>query len=220
MPVVRVYRGPEEVFAQDSLQSFSHAPITMDHPAAPVTADNWKELARGEVSTAAKKDGEWVMLPLVLKDAAAIKAVIDGKRELSAGYTCDLDFTAGVTADGQAFDAQQKSIKVNHLALVDKARAGSKARIGDGAAWGAAPIHDSNNQGERLMADKPLKTVTVDGLSIETTDQGAQVIEKLQRQLSDSTANLAKLTGDHATALAAKDADLAKKDAEDRRPEG
>ncbi len=64
------------------------------------------------------------------------------------------------------------------------------------------------------MADKPLKTVTVDGLSIETTDQGAQVIEKLQRALGDAEARNSKTTADHATAIAAKDAEIAKRDAE------
>ena len=175
--VVRVYRSPEEVFADASLQSFSHTPITNDHPAVAVTNENWKDLAVGEASTAAKRDGDWVHLPLILKDAAAVKAVESGKRELSAGYTCELDFTAGVTADGAAYDAVQRNIKINHLALVDRARAGPQARIGDGAGWGAAPIQDATPEKEPLMT---LKTVTVDGIPIEVTDQGATVIATLQ----------------------------------------
>ncbi|MDT9110918.1 DUF2213 domain-containing protein, partial [Escherichia coli] len=31
MDVVRVWRPEEEVFSADSLQSFSHAPMTLDH---------------------------------------------------------------------------------------------------------------------------------------------------------------------------------------------
>jgi len=208
--VVRVYRPAEEVFAADSLQSFSHAPVTNDHPAEAVTADNWAKLAVGEVSTAAKKDGEWVHLPLVLKDAAAIKAVEDGKRELSAGYNCDLDWTPGKTADGQPYDAIQRNIKINHLALVDRARAGSQARIGDGA-WGASPTHDATPDKEPTMT---LKTVTVDGIPIEVTDQGATVISTLQQRLIDASAGKDKLIADHTSAIAAKDSELAKKDAE------
>lgn len=211
---VRVYRPPEEVFAADSLQSFSHAPVTMDHPAEAVTGDNWKRLAVGEVSTAAQKDGEWIALPLILKDAAAIKAVQGGKRELSAGYTCTLDWTPGTTPDGETYDAVQRGIKINHLAVVDRARAGSTARIGDGAeTWGASPVLSQDGK-ERPMGDKPLKTVTVDGLSIEVTDQGAQVIAKLQQQVSDAAAAKAKSDAEHTAAIAAKDAELGKKDAE------
>ena len=212
LKVVRVYRPPEEVFAGDSLRSFTHAPVTVDHPAEAVTADNWKSLAVGEVSTMAKADGEWVHLPLILKDAAAIKAVEDGKRELSAGYTCQLDWTAGMTADGQPFDAQQRNIKINHLALVDRARAGPKARIGDGAGWGIDPItEDATPEKEMKMT---LKTVTVDGIPVEVTDQGATVIATLQQRLADANTKFATAETAHQTALAAKDADLAKKDAE------
>lgn len=58
------------------------------------------------------------------------------------------------------------------------------------------------------------RKVTVDGVSYDMTDQGAQLIERLQgtiRSLNDASA---KVTSDHATALAAKDTELAKKDAE------
>jgi uncharacterized protein len=212
--VVRVYRAADQVFSTDSLQSFSHAPITVDHPDEGVSAENWKALSVGEVSTAAKQDGQWVMLPLILKDAAAIKSVMDGKRELSAGYTCDLDFTPGTTADGEAFDAQQRDIKINHLALVDRARAGSKARIGDGVGpWGAAPILPTTDK-ETVHMDVILRTVVVDGLSVSTTDQGAQAISKLIKDLESSAAKLVDAESKHQSALAAKDADLAKAHAE------
>ncbi|MCR6502583.1 DUF2213 domain-containing protein [Shinella sp. CPCC 101442] len=213
LSVVRVYRPADQVFADSSLQSFTHAPVTMDHPVEAVTADNWKQFAVGEVSTAAKKDGEWVHLPLILKDAAAIQAVETGKRELSAGYTCELVFGDGVTPTGEAFNATQTNIKINHLAIVDRARAGSKARIGDGAiAWGAAPVtNDQQPEKEKIMT---LKTVTVDGIPVEVTDQGATVISTLQSRLADANTKFADAEKAHQTAIAAKDADLAKKDAE------
>lgn len=212
LSVVRVYRPADQVFADASLQSFTHAPVTMDHPAEAVTADNWKQLAVGEVSTAAKKDGEWVHLPLILKDAAAIQAVETGKRELSAGYTCELVWGDGVAPDGQAFDAQQLNIKINHLAIVDRARAGSKARIGDGAtSWGVAPVTNDQPEKDKIMN---LKTVTVDGIPVEVTDQGATVIATLQQRLADATAKMSTADAAHVAAIASKDAELAKKDAE------
>jgi hypothetical protein len=214
--VVRVYRPPEEVFADASLQSFSHAPVTLDHPTYAVTADNWKDLAVGEVSTAAKKDGEWVHLPLILKDKDAIAAVEAGKRELSAGYVCELDWTPGVTADGQAYDAQQRNIKINHLALVDRARAGSQARIGDGA-WGASPMIEDNQLGlapittEKDTMSDALKTVVLGDKAVQVAVADVAAIEQFKL---DTAQALAKAKADHDKAIAAKDADLAKKDAE------
>lgn len=39
-----------------------------------------------------------------------------------------------------------------------------------------------------------LRTVIVDGLSVQTTDQGAQAIDKLTKQLSDAGVNIKSLT--------------------------
>lgn len=216
MDAVRVYRSPEEVFAQDSLQSFSHAPVTNLHPDEQVTADNWAEYSVGEVSTAAKRDGEWVELPLILKDAKAIKAVESGRRELSAGYTCDLAWESGVTADGQEYDARQVGIKINHLALVNKARAGSQARIGDGVeggesrkAWGASPLTVANDHDEKGVSAVTEKTtsITRDGLPVTMPEAAAPIVNKW---LSDADKALEAKDAQ----IAAKDAELAKKDAE------
>jgi hypothetical protein len=215
MPVVRVYRAEDQVRDANSLRSFSHAPVTLDHPTEMVSADNWKQLAVGEVSTEAAWDGNRIRLPLILKDKAAIDAVQGGKRELSAGYTCDLVWEAGKTPSGEAYDARQYNIRANHVAIVDRGRAGSECRIGDADrhVWGAAPITPNPEKETRSM-ENALRTVVVDGLSVQTTDQGAQAIQKLQKDLESSAAKIATLTADHARALAAKDADLAKRDAQ------
>jgi hypothetical protein len=203
--MVGIYRPDAAVFDQASLQSFSHAPVTLDHPSVAVTADNWKELAVGEVSTAARKDGIWLELPLVLKDSAAIAAVESGKRELSAGYTSELTWADGVAPDGTPYQAVMSAIRINHLAIVDKARAGSEARIGDSGAatnWGVSPIPQPEQE-SRTMSDR---TVLVDGLSVVTNDAGAQAIAKLM-------ADAATRQTAHDAALAAKDALVAAADA-------
>lgn len=207
MKVVRVYRPAEEVFAKDSLQSFSHAPITIDHPTEQITADNWRELSVGEVSTAARQVGDWVELPLIFKDAAAIQEIEGGKRELSAGYVADFDFTPGTTPQGEPYDAVQRSIRINHLALVDKARAGSQARVGDSAkTWGAAPIPSPTQ--ETITVSDALRTVVVDGLSVSTTDQGAQAIDKLQKAVADAQTKLTDAETSHKAAIEAKDTEI------------
>lgn len=141
-------------------------------------------------------------------DADTIKAVQNGKREISMGYTAELEWVDGVTADGTAYQAKQKNIRINHLAIVDKGRAGSTCRIGD-ALWG--DTSPNNNTGEKPVATR---TVMVDGLPIETTDNGAVAIEKLQQDKAAAE----KLTRDAQVAadkvIADKDAQLAAKDAE------
>lgn len=211
MAMVRVYRPGAEVFSDDTLKSAAHRPVTNEHPAELVTADNWKQNAVGQTGDEITGEGIFIRVPLMVSDGATIADIENGKRELSAGYTCDLDFTAGMTPAGEAYDAIQKNIRINHVAIVQRGRAGSQVRIGDGAiSWGASPV----------IADKEtsmtttLKTVTVDGIPVEVTDQGATVIATLQKRLEDATAASTKVLANHAEALKAKDAELAKKDAE------
>lgn len=64
------------------------------------------------------------------------------------------------------------------------------------------------------MSDQKLTTVMVDGLSVETTDAGAQAISKLTQDLADARRATEDQQEAHNTALAAKDTELAKKDAE------
>ena len=215
MPVVRVYRPEEEVFSRDTLASFAHRPVTNDHPNEPVTADNWKQFAVGQTADEVARDGQFIRVPLMVADAAAIKAIEDGKRELSAGYTCDLAWESGETASGEAYDAIQRNIKINHVAIVDRGRAGSQARIGDGAgSWGARPVTlPTADERNRKMPDN-LRKVLVDGLQVETTDAGAQAIDKLTKDKAALEQRLADAEKAHSEALAAKDAELAKKDAE------
>ncbi|AEH79658.1 hypothetical protein SM11_chr2404 [Sinorhizobium meliloti SM11] len=213
MQVVKVYRPEDQVFDKASLGSYAHKPVTNDHPDEAVTADNWKALSVGQIGDEVAREGEFVRIPLIVMDAAAIKAIDDGKRELSAGYTCDLAWEPGTTPAGEKYDAIQKDIRINHVAIVQRGRAGSEARIGDGAGkWGVSPV---NTQiADERIPKMDLRKILVDGLTVETTDQGAQAITKLQKDLESSAAKFADAEKAHQTALAAKDAEMAKKDAE------
>ena len=209
---VRVYRPGAEVFSDATLKSAAHRPVTNDHPPELVNSTNWKDFAVGQTGDEVTGEAIFIRVPLMVSDEAAIKDIEAGKRELSAGYTCDLDFTPGQTPSGEAYDAIQKNIRLNHVAIVQRGRAGSKVRIGDGAAqWGAAPISDANPDKEPTMT---LKTVTVDGIPIEVTDQGATVIATLQQRIADAATKATETATSHAAALAAKDKDIATRDAQ------
>lgn len=213
MPVVRVYRPAEQVFSKDSMGSYAHKPVTNDHPDEGVTAENWKDEAVGQIGDEVARDGDFVRIPLIVMDASAIKQVEAGKQELSAGYCCDLAWESGTTADGEQYDAIQKNIRINHVAIVNRGRAGSQARIGDGAKhWGASPVTNADGK-ESQMADT-LRKILVDGLQVETTDAGAAAIEKLTSDKAVLSKALADVEKAQIAAIAAKDAELAKKDAE------
>lgn len=199
--VVSVYRPPEEVFAADAMASYAHRPVTVNHPSDMVDSANWKDHAAGTTGDEVLRDGEFVRVPLMLMDQKAIDEWLDGKRELSMGYTMDLQVVDG-EANGEKYEAVQTNLRMNHLALVSRARGGSQLRLGD------------NKPEDSSMSDAKLTTITVDGLSVETTDAGAQAISKLTDELSDARKVLEDAQSAHDEALAEKDRELAAKDAE------
>lgn len=214
--VVRVYRPEAEVRSPKSLATFSHAPVTLGHPTEAVTTDNWAALAKGEVSTEALWDGNKIKLPLIVKDAAAIAAIEAGTRELSAGYTCQLDFTDGITPEGEAYDAVQRDIRVNHLAIVPAGRAGSECRIGDAGYWGAEPFTMSR-QKEDSMSDA-LKTVVLGDKAAQVALTDAAIVEQFKvemaKKLTDAETALTAAEKKAEAEAQAKDKEIAAKDAE------
>lgn len=202
MREVRVYRPEAEVFHKDAMASYSHRPITNDHPPEMVTVDNWSKYGKGHTSDEVVRDGQFVRTQLIMMDKATIDAWKGGKKELSAGYDCELVFEDGKTPDGEQYDAYQKNISQNHLALVDRARGGAALRIGD-----------DNHKGDK-MSDVKTRTVIVDGIPVESTEAGAMVIDTLQGKLRTAGEANAKLVDTHNAAIAAKDTVIAAKDAE------
>lgn len=204
--VVRVYRPESEVFKKDAIASYAGVPITINHPKNGVSAETWKDLAVGEVGDDVLRDGEFVRVPMMLRDAKAIQAVEAGKRELSMGYSAEITFADGVTPSGEPFDAIMSDFKMNHVALVDQARGGAELRIGDGAdKWGASPVTTKDEKGPRSMTTR---TLMVDGLSVELADKDAQIVQRALDGLGKHISDLQTAAGEHKATIAAKDEEI------------
>ena len=181
--VVRVYRAPDQVFHADTLASLTRVPVTIDHPAEMVDAENHSKYSVGDVGDAYSKDGDWIVVNPMIKDAAAVIASRTTHKEISMGYTAEIV----LARDGVDADFEMVNIRMNHLALVPKGRAGSQARIGDAEHWGASPLTVKDTE-----MTVELKTVILGDkeVSVEAKD----------------AATVAAILKDHKTAIDAKDA--------------
>lgn len=205
---IRVYRPEAEVFKKDAIKTYAGVPVTMGHPQDGVSASNWKDLAVGEVGDDILRDGEFVRVPMILRDASAIAAVEAGQRELSMGYKAELSFQDGVSPSGEAYDAVMTGFQMNHVAAVWKARGGEQLRIGDGVnEWGASPVSIADRK-ESDMTDIKLRTVVVGDQAVNTTDEGARAIEQLKGQITAKDAKIEADADAHSKAVAAKDAEI------------
>lgn len=122
----RELRLPEDVFADESLKSYKGKPIIITHDAGYVNKDNVEGEHIGTILSEGYQDGDDVRAEIIIHDTDAMKA--SGLRELSLGYNLRLEETPGVW-NGQPYDAIQRDIVINHLALVGSARAGEQARL-------------------------------------------------------------------------------------------
>jgi uncharacterized protein len=120
---------PEDILSPDTINSAKGVPVTDGHPAVGmVTPHNAKDLMRGALMDDVRKEGEFLVGTEVIHDADLIDSLRRGdKRQVSIGFVCDIDHTPGELS-GQRYDAIQKNIKINHLAHVERGRAGEEVR--------------------------------------------------------------------------------------------
>jgi len=211
--VVKVYRPPEVVFDAANMRSFVMRPITNDHPSEAVTAENWSDLAKG-VIVGAVKDGDYLGFDLAFFDASTIRDIDSGKRELSNGYQAELAFGDGVTPSGEAYNAIQTSQIGNHVALVDRGRAGAACAIGVCDAMSDAILNRLLvDLGDDDMTTKPVK-ITIDGAShtVELSDAAAILVGQMQTALDRQATDLATAqtaVGTHLATISTKDGEIA-----------
>jgi hypothetical protein len=139
---VLIYQTPNgprrELVTLDALKSMAgslpRATLTLTHPAAFVSPDNVGKHGVGDV------DGEMVIeeedtqgafarVRVAVRRRDAIDSIARGTHELSVGYDATLDETPGTHPVFGPYDARQIGRVVNHLAVVDRGRAGASVAL-------------------------------------------------------------------------------------------
>jgi len=126
--LIRIEREADQVFRDDTLKSFEGKPVTVNHPESFVTPENWRNLTIGFVQNVRRGDGiedDLVLADLVITDADGIEYVNRDLPEVSAGYEAEYE----QLAPGRG---RQLNIVGNHVALVERGRAGPRCSIQDG----------------------------------------------------------------------------------------
>lgn len=161
-----------ELSRADSLATLRNAPVTNRHPPGAVTRKNFRQYAVGHVDGDGALDGDHLLSALVVQADDALADVETAQaREVSAGYTCDLDETPG-TYEGQPYDAVQTNVRYNHVALVPKGRAGSSVCL------------RLDSAGDTVVGVEPDTTPTD---TQETQSMTPAEIAKLQADLAAAT---------------------------------
>jgi hypothetical protein len=183
-------RHPKDVLDSVSLESLKSLPITNEHPSYLVNSENAAELTVGMTGETITIDEEerFVSVSLSITHKDAIAAVNSGKQELSCGYRVDLIEEVG-EYKGEPYTHRQTNINYNHLAIVERGRAGREARLNlDGAFMQCEEI---TNEQKEIMTTKKVDNIESEiealvetvakkeaGIDISKVIEGAEDIEK------------------------------------------
>lgn len=144
---------PDEIFSDRTVHSAMGKPVTDDHPHELVTLENYQTYSKGMTHTDAQVSGNKLSVSMTITDSDLIQKIKAGKRELSIGFMSDVAMTPG-EYNGAHYDAVQRNVEINHVAVVDRGRAGPTVAIRGDAAQESAYMVDSAdpNKGGKNMA--------------------------------------------------------------------
>ncbi|MDY6148948.1 MAG: DUF2213 domain-containing protein [Porphyromonas sp.] len=138
--IFQVTRAAEEVFSRPAIASFEGKPVCDNHPDTDVTSRNYSQYMRGVVRDVRKGTGQYegfLLADLLIHDEGLAQSIQEGKREISCGYNC----LWVPTGDHKL---EQKEIRGNHVAIVDKGRAGRGVAIHDSAMERSKKMNNKN----------------------------------------------------------------------------
>lgn len=124
---VPVYRLPQDVFSESTIASFNGKPLTLTHPPSQLNVDNVLTYAKGHATNVRRGEGEYencLVADILILDRETIEAVKAGEiDQISCGYDCTYEPYLG--------SYKQSDIVGNHVAVVERGRAGDKIAIRD-----------------------------------------------------------------------------------------
>ena len=151
--IFKVYRPGEELADPECIESFRLLPFINEHTMLGSEDEGMTPPERkgveGMIGEDVYYDAPYLRGTLRIVSESLKNALAGGKVELSPGYRCVYEMTPGVF-NGQRYDAIQRKIRGNHLALVDEGRTGPDVAVLDRMTFTV----DSNTLKEAVMAEE------------------------------------------------------------------
>lgn len=208
--IYMVYRPADELGSQSTIDSFKLLPWIDEHVLLGKEENGLtpaeKKGVQGVIGEDVYFSDGYLYGNIKTFSEAMANLIRQGKRELSCGYRCKYEFVNG-NFEGQPYDAIQREIRGNHLALVNQGRMGSEVAVLD------SKFSFSCDSGDNQMADNPVVptdgsapatdpmaalSAKIDGLatSMETIAQGIAKLVELETKEADPAAAPAPAASD------------------------
>ncbi len=208
---------PDDLLADTAIDSANNKAITDNHPTELVNRDNFSQYGKGITANNAHTDGNRIKVDMSITDPTLIQEIKDGKQELSIGFVTELVPQSG-EYQGVKYDSVQRNIQINHVAVVNRGRAGSSIRItGDSAIMTDKEGGNTHMDTTKVMLDGANITVAVSDADTVTSSNNSLASLKTQlaaaqAQVKDLQAKIEKAGGDVADSKKSADENKAKAD--------
>ena len=131
--IYMVLRPEEELNSEETLNSFKLIPIVDDHTmlgTKPGMQPAEEKGVHGVIGDNVYYKGGKIFGDLKIFSESLKEEIENGKKELSMGYFCDYELKDG-EYNGEPYQAIQRNLRINHVALVDEGRMGADVRVMD-----------------------------------------------------------------------------------------
>lgn len=131
--IYQVLRPEEELSKEETLNSFKLVPIVDDHTmlgTKPGMQPAEEKGVHGVIGDDVYYKDGIIYGDLKIFSESLKEEIENGKKELSMGYFCDYELTPG-EYNGKEYQAIQRNLKINHIALVQEGRMGADVRVMD-----------------------------------------------------------------------------------------
>lgn len=210
---------PAELLADTTVESANNKPVTDDHPEEFVTQSNANKYMKGFTASNAHVDDDTLRVDMTITDAALINEINQGKQELSIGFETEIVPHKG-EYKGSVYDSVQKNIQINHVAVVERGRAGHSVRlVGDSAEM----VDEDIKKGKQMettkvrLGDTDITVATGDADKVIKVDADNSEKEKkiadLKAKIADYKKQLEELQGDADSSKKSEEEAKAEKDA-------
>jgi len=158
---------PEDIFSEITIRSAKGVPVTDGHPPyadnkGMVNTTNWQKYVKGALGdTIIVRDGLMEAMETIFDAALIADLECGNKVETSIGFRTVVDYTPG-EFEGQRYDAKQTDIIINHVAHVEKGRAGESVRAYLDSADGKYAVQIDDNKTTRR--DSKMDSKIIEGI--------------------------------------------------------
>lgn len=194
--IYMVYRPAEELEDEECIESFKLIPWTDEHAMLGSSENGLlpaeQKGIHGVIGEEVYFDGEYLRGNVKVFSEHLTDKIESGKKELSAGYRCVYDLVQG-TYNGIKYDAIQRKLRANHLALVHEGRSGADVSVQDTMRF--------TMDTKELIAMSKKKYAKDEGLEISSPEAEAEEkneMEKLADRLAKLEEMCSKLMGNAA----------------------